>query len=99
MFVWGAAAEASAECGIQKARNGGMERLRGRNLSHIGCTLGLVLGLTLGLVVAWAIARVSPSIGLAFAVFAAVTVALGIAGFIAGSVATRRLWGESAPRQ
>lgn len=76
-----------------------MEQLRGRNLSHIGCTLGLVLGLTLGLFVAWAVVQVSPSIGLAFVVFGVITFALGITGFIAGSVATRRLWGDAPPRQ
>ena len=74
-----------------------MERLRGRNLSHIGCTLGLVVGLTLGLFIAWGVVQVSPSIGLAFALFGAVTIGLGIAGFIIGSVATRRLWGDGTP--
>ena len=74
-----------------------MEQLRGRNLSHIGCTLGLVLGLTLGLFIAWAVVRVSPSIALAFIIFGAVTVGLGIAGFIAGGIATRCLWGGDAP--
>lgn len=76
-----------------------MEQLRGRNLSHIGCTLGLVLGLTLGLFIAWAVVQVSPSIALAFIIFGVVTVGLGIAGFVAGSIATRRLWGDSASRQ
>ena len=73
-----------------------MERLRGRNLSHIGCTLGLVVGLFLGLVLALVISQWLPSVNVMFAIFGVVTVALGIAGYITGQVATRRLWGTSA---
>ncbi|HEV7126194.1 MAG TPA: hypothetical protein VGN32_01990 [Ktedonobacterales bacterium] len=70
-----------------------MERLRGRNLSHIGCTLGLIVGLFLGLVLALVVSQVLPSVNVMFAVFGVVTVGLGIAGYFVGNVATRRLWG------
>ncbi|HEX9057243.1 MAG TPA: hypothetical protein VF818_06880 [Ktedonobacterales bacterium] len=67
-----------------------MRQLRGRNLSHIGCTLGLVVGLFLGLVLALVALNVSPSENVAIGVFAAVTVVLGGIGYFLGTVATRR---------
>jgi hypothetical protein len=76
-----------------------MEELRGRNLSHIGCTLGLTLGLILGMIGAILVLRVATSTTVAALVFAAVTVGLGIVGFVLGGVATRRLWGSGATRQ
>jgi hypothetical protein len=77
--------------------DGEMERLRGRNLSHIGCTLGLTLGLFLGLTCAVLVLRIAPSVTVAFAVFAGVTIVLGALGFALGNVATRRLWGGEPP--
>jgi hypothetical protein len=74
-----------------------MEQRRGRNLAHIGCTLGLILGLTLGMVGAILVLRVSSSLNVALGVFAAVTVILGAAGYLAGGAATRRLWGSGGP--
>lgn len=72
-----------------------MRELRGRNLSHIGCTLGLTLGLILGLLGGILILRVSPTLNAALAVFAAVTIGLGILGYVLGGAATRRLWGPN----
>ncbi|HEY7779886.1 MAG TPA: hypothetical protein VIC85_06715 [Ktedonobacterales bacterium] len=70
-----------------------MEALRGRNLSHIGCTLGLTLGLILGLFGAILVLRVSPTLNTALAVFAGVTIGLGLLGYILGGAATRWFWG------
>jgi hypothetical protein len=67
-----------------------MRQLRGRNLSHIGCTLGLIAGLLFGMVLALVALRVAPSVNVAVGVFAAVTVVLGAVGFYLGTVATRR---------
>ncbi len=75
-----------------------MKQLRGRNLSHIGCTLGLTVGLFLGLVAAILVLQVSASAqSTAMLVFGLITVGLGILGFYLGAVTTRRLWGESQP--
>ncbi|HEY7984237.1 MAG TPA: hypothetical protein VID73_08715 [Ktedonobacterales bacterium] len=67
-----------------------MRQLRGRNLSHIGCTLGLVAGLCLGLLLALLALRLAPSVNVAFAVFAGATVVLGAVGYCLGVVATHR---------
>ncbi len=74
-----------------------MERLRGRNLSHIGCTLGLVIGLALGITSAMLVLRVIPSVNTAVAVFVGATILLGALGFAAGSAATKYLWGGEPP--
>jgi hypothetical protein len=66
-----------------------VRQLRGRNLSHIGCTLGLVAGLSLGMLLALVALRLSPSVNTAFAVFAGVTLVLGAVGYYLGTVATR----------
>jgi hypothetical protein len=76
-----------------------MEELRGRNLSHVGCTLGLTLGLFLGLLGGILVLRVTPSVSAAAVVFALVTLGLGILGFALGGVATRRLWSHNEPPQ
>ncbi|HEV2236584.1 MAG TPA: hypothetical protein VGR57_07970 [Ktedonobacterales bacterium] len=67
-----------------------MRQLRGRNLSHIGCTLGLVAGLCLGLLAALVALRLAPSVNVAFAVIAGVTLVLGAVGYGLGVVATQR---------
>lgn len=73
-----------------------LEQLRGRNLAHVGCTLGLVLGLLAGLaagLVIIQILRSDSSVNIATFVWIGVTVALGALGYYLGTVATRRLWG------
>jgi hypothetical protein len=83
-----------ADAGVRREHEG-MERLRGRNLSHIGCTLGLTLGLLLGLTLAIVVLQVATAPeSAAMGVFAAVTLGLGGLGFYLGGVATRRLWGD-----
>jgi hypothetical protein len=76
---------------------GVLRQLRGRNLSHIGCTLGLLAGLCLGLVLALVALRLSPSVTAAFAVFAGATVVLGAVGYFLGVVATRRFADRGDP--
>jgi hypothetical protein len=77
-----------------------MNELRGRNLSHIGCTLGLAIGLFFGLICAIVVLRMAASaLSAAMVAFAVVTVGLGLLGYYLGGVATRRLWnGERPPR-
>jgi tetrahydromethanopterin S-methyltransferase subunit C len=74
-----------------------VRQLRGRNLSHIGCTLGLVAGLSLGLLLALVALRISPSVNAAFAAFAGATVALGVVGYVLGVAATRRFANPGDP--
>jgi ABC-type xylose transport system permease subunit len=77
-----------------------MQQLRGRNLTHIGCTLGLSLGLFLGMLFAIVVLNLSATAaGAAFWVFALVTVIVGALGYYAGVVATRRFSGEQRPRK
>jgi hypothetical protein len=75
-----------------------MNQLRGRNLSHIGCTLGLTIGLFLGLVAAILVLQVSDQAqSAAMVAFGVITIGLGILGFYLGGVTTRRLWGDHRP--
>lgn len=75
-----------------------MNQLRGRNLTHIGCTLGLTIGLFLGLVGAIVVLQLSATAeSVALVVFGIVTIGLGILGFYLGAVTTRKLWGERPP--
>jgi hypothetical protein len=74
-----------------------LEGLRGRNLAHVGCTIGLLAGLTLGLVAAMGVLAVaSAASGALWAAVAwlGLTVVLGAAGYWLGGWATRRLWGR-----
>jgi hypothetical protein len=76
-----------------------LEQLRGRNLAHVGCTLGLLGGLILGLVVAIIIIQIAQSA--AAANWAAVawlglTFALGALGYYLGGRYSRRLWGTDS---
>lgn len=77
-----------------------MQQLRGRNLTHIGCTLGLSLGLFLGLLFAIVVLNISAAAAsAAFWVFALVTLVVGALGYYVGVVATRRLSGGKQPRE
>jgi hypothetical protein len=77
-----------------------MQQLRGRNLRHIGCTLGLSLGLFLGLLFAVVVLNISSaSASAAFWIFALVTLVVGALGYCIGAVATRRLSGDKQPRE
>jgi uncharacterized membrane protein YdjX (TVP38/TMEM64 family) len=72
-----------------------MESLRGRNLSHIGCTLGLTLGLIVGMVGAIVVLQATTGgMNGAIAALAVATIGLGALGYYLGGVLTRRLWGN-----
>jgi hypothetical protein len=72
-----------------------LDQLRGRNLAHVGCTLGLLIGLVLGLVAATAILALVAStsaVGWAVVVWIGATVGLGALGYVIGGRSSR-LWG------
>ena len=74
-----------------------LEQLRGRNLAHVGCTLGLTVGLTLGLIAALVIVNLvaAPSAtNIATATWLGATFGLGILGYWLGGRISRRLWGK-----
>ena len=74
-----------------------LDQLRGRNLAHVGCTLGLVAGLLLGLIAALIVIQVMQNmnaVNIATALWIGATVALGALGYYLGGAVSRRLWGE-----
>ncbi len=74
-----------------------MEQLRGRNLAHVGCTLGLVVGLMVGLIVGLLVLQIvrgDSAASFAGLAWIGVTFVLGAAGYALGSYMTRRLWGR-----
>ncbi len=79
-----------------------LDQLRGRNLAHVGCTIGLVLGLTLGLIAAIAIisvAQAATALDWATVAWLGLTFALGLLGYFLGGRVSRRLWGTSSNRE
>lgn len=79
-----------------------LDQLRGRNLAHVGCTLGLAAGLILGLILGFLVLVIlNSNSGASWAtlVFFATVFGLGALGWIAGNRISKRLWGEGeAPR-
>ncbi len=76
-----------------------LEQIRGRNLSHVGCTFGLTLGLTFGLIAALVVINLvgAPSAtNIATAVWLGLTFILGVAGYWVGGFVSRRLWGHKS---
>ena len=74
-----------------------LDQLRGRNLAHVGCTIGLVAGLLLGLIGALVVIQVMQNlnaVNIATVVWLGATVALGGLGYYLGGYVSRRLWGE-----
>lgn len=74
-----------------------LNQLRGRNLAHVGCTLGLTAGLLLGLIAALIIIQVMrnlTAVNVATVVWLGATVVLGSLGYYLGGYVSRRLWGE-----
>lgn len=74
-----------------------LNQLRGRNLAHVGCTLGLTAGLLLGLFAALIIIQVMQNltaVNVATVVWLGATVVLGSLGYYLGGYVSRRLWGE-----
>jgi hypothetical protein len=74
-----------------------LEQLRGRNLAHVGCTLGLFAGLVLGMIVATIIvivfSQAATAASWATVAFFALTGGLGALGFFLGGRYSARLWG------
>lgn len=73
-----------------------LNQLRGRNLAHVGCTIGLVLGLVLGLIAAMAVlqfVRSGSALDWATFVWFGATFGLGVLGYVLGGRTSRRLWG------
>jgi hypothetical protein len=71
-----------------------LKQLRGRNLAHVGCTLGLVLGLGDGIMLAWVLILHSVPAAFALALWLLLTLVLGVTGFIIGNVTTGHKAGE-----
>ena len=74
-----------------------LDQLRGRNLAHVGCTIGLVAGLLFGLIAALIVIQImqnASAVNIATAVWLGATAVLGGLGYYLGGYASRRLWGE-----
>lgn len=74
-----------------------LDQLRGRNLAHVGCTIGLTGGLLLGLIAALVVIQVMRSndaVSVATVIWLGATAALGGLGYYFGGYISRRLWGE-----
>lgn len=74
-----------------------LDQLRGRNLAHVGCTLGLLAGMLLGLITAFIIIQVMQNldaVNVATVAWIGATVVLGALGYYLGGYVSRRLWGE-----
>jgi uncharacterized protein YacL len=76
-----------------------LDQLRGRNLAHVGCTIGLVAGMLLGLIAALIVIQVMQNlsaVNVATVLWIGATVALGALGYVVGGRVSRRLWGEKS---
>lgn len=74
-----------------------LDQLRGRNLAHVGCTIGLTGGLLLGLLAALIVIQVmqnNDAVSVATIIWLGATAALGGLGYYLGGYVSRRLWGE-----
>lgn len=74
-----------------------LDQLRGRNLAHVGCTIGLTGGLLLGLIAALVVIQVmrnNDTVSVATVIWLGATAALGGLGYYFGGYISRRLWGE-----
>jgi len=64
-----------------------LEQLRGRNVTHIGCSFGLILGLLLGMIAAVVVIQTiqaASAVTLAVVALVVVTLAVGALGFYIG---------------
>jgi len=74
-----------------------LDQLRGRNLAHVGCTMGLTLGLFIGLVVALVIievVRAAGAVNWATIAWFGCTAILGGLGYFLGDRFSRQRWGS-----
>ncbi len=77
-----------------------LDQLRGRNLAHVGCTLGLTAGLTLGIIVGLLVSvfvRTPASLSLATLAFFVITFGLGAFGYYLGGRSSQRLASTPSP--
>jgi hypothetical protein len=77
-----------------------LNELRGRNLAHVGCTLGLTAGLILGLILAFVVLVIVNSasgVNWATLAFFVVVFGLGALGWVVGDRVSKRLWSERTP--
>jgi len=73
-----------------------LDQLRGRNLAHVGCTLGLTAGLILGLILGFLVIVILNSqtgLGWGTLVFFVVVFGLGALGWVLGDRVSKR-WRE-----
>ncbi len=64
-----------------------LEQLRGRNVTHVGCSFGLIFGLLLGLIAAVIVIQTIPSasaVTLAVVALIVVTLVVGALGYYIG---------------
>lgn len=64
-----------------------LEQLRGRNVTHIGCSFGLILGLLLGMIAAVVVIQTiqaASAVTLAVVALIVVTLVVGALGFYIG---------------
>lgn len=76
-----------------------LDQLRGRNLAHVGCTIGLVSGLLFGLIAALIVIQVMQNltaVNVATIVWIGATILLGGLGYVIGGRVSRHLWGEKS---
>jgi hypothetical protein len=76
-----------------------LNQLRGRNLAHVGCTVGLLLGLLRGMIagiIVISVVRTAAAADWAAMAWIGLTIVMGALGFVAGGSISRRLWGEDA---
>lgn len=67
-----------------------MNRLRGRNLAHPGCTIGITIGLILGITLAGVLAVVNVPLWIDLLIWLGLTVVLGAIGWVIGSALSSR---------
>jgi hypothetical protein len=79
-----------------------LDELRGRNLAHVGCTLGLTLGFILGLIVAFGVLVIlnsSSGANWATLAFFITVFGLGVLGYVTGDRVSKRLWRADASQE
>ncbi len=73
-----------------------LDQLRGRNLAHVGCTIGLLAGLLAGMIagiIIVSLVRTAGAADWAALAWLGLTLALGLLGFFIGGNVSQRLWG------
>ncbi len=77
-----------------------LNELRGRNLAHVGCTIGLLAGLLVGMIagiVIISLVHTATASNWAALAWIGLTFAFGLLGFVVGGRISARLWGADKP--